>query len=110
MWCGTSDVGSSNTRLSARVVDDWSRPLLGDSPTFVATPPLPVVDLDASTRPTVRRRPGPDAVHTLIVTRALDAGGIPEVVAFLARHLPHHRVATTVMHVVDSDAEPRWGR
>ena len=91
--------------VSAPVVDDWSRPLVGEAHPSRSGPPLPVIDLDPPDRGRAHGRPGPDAVHALIVTRALDAGGIPEVVAFLARHLPRHRVATTVMHVVDSDTE-----
>jgi glycosyltransferase involved in cell wall biosynthesis len=86
-------------------IEDWSLPLIsGRRPaTDLAAgitgarllesspPPSPVMPGKPGKQPPVRLR-------CLIVTSALDAGGMDEVVVFLARRLPRHGISTAVLH------------
>jgi glycosyltransferase involved in cell wall biosynthesis len=87
-----------------RLVDDWSEPLVVRGS---ALPDTPIVEMPAASEalphganstyeqlPTDYR----SRLRCLIVTRVLDAGGIDEFVAFLARRLPAFGFYTTVMY------------
>ncbi|WP_052731906.1 glycosyltransferase family 4 protein [Devosia geojensis] len=76
-------------------VDPWTTTLvggqpLGPMPAALAVPASPIAP---QTGAGCARR-----VKCLIVTGILDAGGSDEVVAFLARHLPHFGIDTMVGH------------
>ena len=54
---------------------------------------------------------GASTCRCLLVTSSLDVGGMDEVVAFLARHLPRRGVHTAVLHAIDDGAPgsgPGW--
>jgi glycosyltransferase involved in cell wall biosynthesis len=110
---------------AAPLIEDWSRPLIearSSSESFTG-----LIRASASTA-------GPDLVQPmrtfsaviatarnvptircLLVTVALDVGGLDEVVAFLARRLPSQRLDTAVLHIRSdpaADGQPtgRLGR
>lgn len=91
-------------------IEDWSTPLVGDDPDFAASgnglvKATAAVIGPAVVQPTRSHKPtrsnGTDlpVLRCLLVTCALDVGGMDEMVAFLARRLPAHRVQTAVLHV-----------
>jgi glycosyltransferase involved in cell wall biosynthesis len=91
------------------VVDDWSKPLVPYDSKSVpsvpdAYPAAPSDKLLLSAKPVS----SPQRFHCLIVTTVLDAGGLDEIVAFLARRLPLMGFRVTVMCAqVSSDSETR---
>jgi len=91
-------------------IEDWCRPLIAASPGTAGSPDA----LRAATWPqlTGPPRPGKGAatsgrdlpvLRCLVVTSGLDAGGLPEVAAILARRLPAHGLQTALLDVT---AEP----
>jgi glycosyltransferase involved in cell wall biosynthesis len=89
-------VGAPSSWENNEIVDDWSRPLVpydaNSAPVvpelhFPDPPDIQPTELSASSR----------HAHCLIVTPALDAGGLDEFVAFLARRLPVLGLRVTVM-------------
>ena len=103
------------------MIEDWSAPLIGPRSRSEAPGNGLVKATAAATGPDVvapTRSDGPNvpsdtvlpALRCLLVTCALDVGGLDEVVAFLARRLPAHGVRTAVLHATSSpsaDGEPR---
>jgi glycosyltransferase involved in cell wall biosynthesis len=97
--------GYARRQATAPVFADWSTPLLADAgrTSSVAQP-----DAGASARsalPCAVLTPGGPAVRCLLVTAGLDAGGMDEMVSFLARRLPAHGVHTAVLHTCTSPAD-----
>jgi glycosyltransferase involved in cell wall biosynthesis len=90
-------------------IEDWSRPLIagrgataGLDTTSTVTEilesgpaPLGAADTGAAARPVKQPKA---RLRCLLVTSALDAGGMDEVVVFLARRLPRHGISTAVLH------------
>lgn len=99
-------------RLITRVggdalVEDWSAPLLPGGPPSGRAPmtrPHPA-QLPVGAVPSAAERPAATA-RCLLATSDLDVGGLDEVVAFLARHLPRHGLRTAVLHTCAAGAEP----
>jgi glycosyltransferase involved in cell wall biosynthesis len=103
------------------MIEDWSGPLIGPrsgskaprNGLVKATPAVTGPDVVSPTRShNLVGSGGMDlpAVRCLLVTRALDVGGLDEMVAFLARRLPPHGVRTAVLHATSSpfaNGEPR---
>lgn len=105
----------------APMIEDWSGPLIGppsrsDAPRnglIKATAAITGPDVVSPTR--FRDSMGSSgtdlpALRCLLVTCALDVGGLDEMVAFLARRLPAHGVRTAVLHATSSpsaNGEPR---
>jgi glycosyltransferase involved in cell wall biosynthesis len=94
---------------------DWSTPFIGSrgashglAQMIGATDPAPRSE-EVGPLPLAHRRGQVDAVpalRCLLVTSRLDAGGIEEVVAFLARRLPARGVRTAVLHATsEADRE-----
>ncbi|MDD1518773.1 glycosyltransferase [Bradyrhizobium sp. WBAH42] len=80
------------------IVDDWSRPLVPHDTSVAPNPPVAPASIPTGgvwKRDDLLVPPG--SVHCLIVTPVLDAGGLDEFVAFLARRLPHFGFRVTVM-------------
>jgi glycosyltransferase involved in cell wall biosynthesis len=85
-------------------VDDWSRPLVGGSPgqapgpvdllaqTLTSDRAIKTAERSSSVGRTV------DEFRCLLVTSRLDVGGLDEMVAFLALHLPAYGLRTAVLH------------
>lgn len=100
LWC--------DRRLPAPPIDDWSGPLIATEPgrssrtgSIAAGPPFATLDTVQPGRPhgpAVAGGDGPPRLRCLLVTCALDVGGLAEVVAFLARRLPAYRLQTAVLH------------
>jgi glycosyltransferase involved in cell wall biosynthesis len=59
--------------------------------------PVPIVAGEQFSAKQISTGQCDDRLHCLIVTSSLDAGGISEIVAFLARHLPAWGLDTTVV-------------
>lgn len=80
-------------------LEGWDQTLIGGARTPLvwpaATSPAP------PTSPQLRQEDR-DAVRCLLVTESLDAGGMDEFVAFLARRLPEHGIHAGVMLAADS--------
>jgi glycosyltransferase involved in cell wall biosynthesis len=105
----------------APMIEDWSGPLIGPRSgpgtpgggLVKATAAIAGPAVVAPTRAHGSTAPGGTvlpALRCLLVTCALDVGGLDEVVAFLARRLPAHGVRTAVLHATSSpsaDGEPR---
>jgi glycosyltransferase involved in cell wall biosynthesis len=96
-------------RRPAPRIDDWSRPLIGTRSGGRTAPRTSVNGTETFTRHDVAEPTRTynsaaagdaelPAVRCLLVTCALDVGGLAEVVAFLARRLPAHRLQTAVLH------------
>jgi glycosyltransferase involved in cell wall biosynthesis len=97
---------AGDTRGDTQAVDDWTAPLAGAGAGGQRPgPPLPIAELDARPGHAARAAASPASMRCLIATCALDAGGIPEVVAFLARRLPAHGIDVTVLHITDEGNE-----
>lgn len=80
------------------LIDDWAQPLVPyDSEALPSAPDEPPSFPTAASLPSVEPLVPSDCVHCLIVTPVLDAGGIDEFVAFLARRLPSLGFRVTVM-------------
>lgn len=79
-------------------VDDWSRPLVhgSDAPPVQWPEPSYAEALPAAAG-ALRRHSG-EEIRCLIATETLDAGGMDEVVAFLARGLPLFGLHVAVLH------------
>ncbi|MFB6452977.1 glycosyltransferase family 4 protein [Bradyrhizobium tunisiense] len=98
-----------SSQLASRsdwIIDDWSRPLVpyvtSVAPTAPAAPAsIPTASVSRSGDLLLVP---PGRVHCLIVTPVLDAGGLDEFVAFLARRLPHFGLRVTVMCAHSSPA------
>lgn len=89
-------VGAPSSWENNEVVDDWSKPLVPrDANSALVVPELHFPD-PPDIQPT-ELLASARHVHCLIVTPALDAGGLDEVVAFLARRLPALGFRVTVM-------------
>lgn len=106
-------------RRPAPPLEDWSRPLVrtrqGTGLPHDVLTETPAADADVI-EPTVSLLPdrvsGDDVpqLRCLLVTDALDVGGMDEVVAFLARRLPARRIQTAVLHArsdPSATGEPR---
>jgi glycosyltransferase involved in cell wall biosynthesis len=85
-------------------VEDWSAPLVGAIPrgppiaqvgTVLQAAPSPPLERLSETPASTQEPDG--RLRCLIVTSTLDAGGMDEFVAFLARHLPAWGLDTTVI-------------
>lgn len=91
-------------------VADWSRPLIhGPDPAPVRWPePGHAERTEAGTG---RRRQGSDGteIRCVLATETLDAGGMDEVVGFLARGLPYFGLRVAVIHT-PADGSSRLGR
>lgn len=100
------------SKTNNQSVEDWSTPLIARGMAMVA----PVVSSEAarilesgttllpSTNPpnTVDLVVQPqNGLRCLLVTSALDVGGMDEVVVFLARGLPRYNIHTAVLHASD---------
>jgi glycosyltransferase involved in cell wall biosynthesis len=103
-------VAWADRRRSAPPIEDWTRPLIGThsgpeasgNGLTRATAAVKGPDVVEPTRSRSSvRASGPDlsALRCLLVTCALDVGGLDEVVAFLVRRLPAHGLHTAVLHV-----------
>jgi glycosyltransferase involved in cell wall biosynthesis len=89
----------------------WDEPLVPRTPGVSAPAddsPVPGRDATAPVREAIAPimaapglRPIRPALRCLLVTHALDVGGMDQMVAFLARGLPRHGVDTTVLHCRD---------
>jgi glycosyltransferase involved in cell wall biosynthesis len=100
----------STSAANVEPVDDWSRPLIVSSQLLSA-------ELRPAARSTLRFPSAPDRAHRLVsgndalrcvvTTSALDAGGMGQVAAFLARRLPEYGIDTFVLHVDASDDDRR---
>jgi glycosyltransferase involved in cell wall biosynthesis len=100
---------SQSAALSQAPLEDWSTPLIGlvSAPLTLPVAEMSVINSGIPSPPTVTGGRSSTiwrgAVQTrtrlrcLIVTQVLDAGGIDEFVAFLARQLPECGLDTTVM-------------
>lgn len=97
-------------RRPAPPIEDWSGPLIGTHSgsevprggLIRATAAVTGPDVVEPTRSRVSARSsdvGLPALRCLLVTCALDVGGMDEMVAFLARRLPAHGVHTAALHV-----------
>jgi len=73
-------------------VEVWDTPLLGQSHAAVEWPPRADISLHVAPQ----ERPESE-IRCLLVTESLDAGGMDEFVAFLARRLPEFGVTASVM-------------
>jgi len=102
-------------------VDDWSAPLITRRSAIIRAPiEMPVSDgLRASPTAAYDRLSSEhlgasesvNCLHCLIVTRVLDAGGVDEFVAFLARQLPiWGGLRTTVMCASSHESHAHIGR
>jgi glycosyltransferase involved in cell wall biosynthesis len=95
-------------------IEDWSTPLVARGTATQVFDAPPALE-PAAPRPAPRVEPVRCGLRCLIVTSDLDAGGMDEVVAFLARRLPQHGIRTAVLHASDrggTDGAPsgRLGR
>ena len=94
-------------------IEDWSRPLTGanrDSVVAVSFGGLDVVEPVPSQDSVGPTHADVAPLRCLLVTSQLDVGGTDEMVAFLARRLPTHRLQTAVLHATSNPAgtgEPR---
>ena len=114
-------IACSGRWRSAPMIEDWSQPLIGPQSRSEAPGNGLIKATGAVTGPDVVSptrshgsigSSGSDlpALRCLLVTCALDVGGLDEVVAFLARRLPARGVRTAVLHATSSPAangEPR---
>jgi glycosyltransferase involved in cell wall biosynthesis len=109
-------------------IKDWSTPLImrrelglstSESPIFEFNSPAFVetelLDISDSIKPLINGVDTKATLKCLLVTSALDVGGLDEVVAFLARRLPRHNIHTAVLHasiegVIDGIPSGRLGR
>jgi glycosyltransferase involved in cell wall biosynthesis len=89
-------VGAPSSWESDEIVDDWSKPLVPHNANFAPVVPKLHFPGPPDIQPTELLASARHA-HCLIVTRALDAGGLDEFVAFLARRLPVLGFRVTVM-------------
>jgi glycosyltransferase involved in cell wall biosynthesis len=88
------------------IVDDWSKPLLPYHAAVAPNAPAAPASIPTSSVSNPNELlVSPGSVHCLIVTPVLDAGGLDEFVAFLARRLPHFGFRVTVM-CADSSSAP----
>lgn len=98
-------IGSQLTSGSDGLVDDWSKPLVPyDSMVAPNAPAVPASNPNSDVSKPGDLLVSPGSVHCLIVTPVLDAGGLDELVAFLARRLPHFGFRVTVMCAHSSSA------
>jgi glycosyltransferase involved in cell wall biosynthesis len=92
---------------------DWSRPLVGAragsevlrnglTRTIAVVPSCEVIEPARSGNSARASGFDPPELRCLVVTSQLDVGGMDEVVAFLARRLPAHRLRTAVLHATSS--------
>lgn len=82
------------------IVEDWSRPLVDGHDAPPVRWPEPPRDEDRAAGIGRRLRDhGGTEIRCLLVTESLDAGGMDEVVAFLARGLPQFGLRVAVAHV-----------
>ncbi|MCK1295192.1 glycosyltransferase family 4 protein [Bradyrhizobium sp. 30] len=85
-------------RADDGLIDDWAKPLVPyDSEAEPSAPDEPPSIPTGALLSSAERHVPSDCVHCLIVTPVLDAGGIDEFVAFLARRLPALAFRVTVM-------------
>jgi glycosyltransferase involved in cell wall biosynthesis len=96
-------------------VDDWSRPLIERGydhaaariPELTDAPPTQLFGVTKAAPRTTAT--GSAGLRCLIVTKVLDAGGIDEFVAFLARRLPAFGIETTVARTSIPDSDRHAG-
>jgi glycosyltransferase involved in cell wall biosynthesis len=85
-------------------IEDWSTPLIARDGAPVVSGPAsgqPAGAAGEVGEPSANPPPAsamPPRLRCLLVTSDLDAGGMDEVVVFLARRLPRHGVHTAVLH------------
>ncbi|MFM2068054.1 MAG: hypothetical protein RLZZ584_2963 [Pseudomonadota bacterium] len=84
-------------------LEDWQVPLIArsgraDAGPGTGTATRTAAGSAAGTRPAAATVAAGAPLRCLIVTSDLDAGGMDEVVVFLARRLPRHGVSTAVLH------------
>src|SRR4051794_40878927 len=89
-------VGAPSSWGSNEIVDDWSKPLVPHKANSVPIVPELHLPGPPDIQPT-ELLPSSHHPHCLIVTPVLDAGGLDEFVAFLARRLPFVGLRVTVM-------------
>lgn len=90
---------SSGFTADIATVEDWSRPLIPGPEVSTVVWPEPVHTTVSETG-NRRYRPGirGTEIRCLLATESLDAGGMDEVVAFLARGLPQFGLRVAVLH------------
>ncbi|HEY8158400.1 MAG TPA: glycosyltransferase family 4 protein [Methylobacter sp.] len=114
-----------NSKANNQGVEDWSTPLITRGETIAASDvssevarilesdsTLPSINLPDTAGLVVQPQNG---LRCLLVTSALDVGGMDEVVVFLARGLPRYNIHTAVLHAsvdgsVDGIPRGRLGR
>ncbi|MCX2750281.1 glycosyltransferase family 4 protein [Arthrobacter sp. MI7-26] len=95
------------------IVEDWSRPLVDGPDAVPVRWPEPERDEDREAGSGRRPRDNRGTeIRCLLATESLDAGGMDEVVAFLARGLPQFGLRVAVLHApIDTSSTPgRLGR
>lgn len=119
-------VAWSDRLRPAPPIEGWSRPLIGNPLVFAASgdglirTTAAVIDSDVVEPTRSGESVGSNdaeapTLRCLLVTSALDVGGMDEVVAFLARRLPAYGVRTAVLHLrpdpsVTGEPNGRLGR
>ena len=95
-------------REPSLTVEDWSLPLVGGPEPCL----LPSFEGDRSEEDKITanfsKKPA-SKVRCALATASLDAGGMDEVVAFLARGLPRFGISVAVLHT-SNDGFRSWGR
>jgi glycosyltransferase involved in cell wall biosynthesis len=95
-----TQIRAIDERLSARRslrLPAWSSGLVGDRA-------VPATDPAPKSAEIAVPALGQEVLHCLLVTSCLDAGGMDEVVAFLARHMPARGVAASVLHATSPES------
>lgn len=93
--------------LDMAPVADWTKPLIPDDTSGRIQWPDPVsADAAYPGSPPRRRGQGSADVRCLIVTETLDAGGLDEVVGFLARGLPQFGLSVAILHAPTDGVRP----
>jgi glycosyltransferase involved in cell wall biosynthesis len=100
-------VGALGEQAGERGIEDWSGPLIaGREPAGEGRGSEPRAALEAAGPPAADGPPEQpaDGLRCLLVTSALDVGGLDEVVVFLARRLPRRGIRTAVLHASEKGA------
>jgi glycosyltransferase involved in cell wall biosynthesis len=107
-------IGSTARRIMRRylresagapLIDGWDKPLIERSFRAATVDDSVPCTNAASLAAPAHIRAGPCQLRCLVVTSDLDAGGMDEVAAFLARHLPLAGVQTTVLHAAATELD-----
>lgn len=94
-------LGRPATAGATAPAEGWTEPLLaGRGGPAAPPPPAPQPPATRAVQPVVQ--PATPVLRCLLVTDVLDAGGIDEILALLARGLPGHGIATAVLYSTGS--------